>query len=65
MNGAVRVEKAAPLVGAEGIVEKTDVEDEEKAGKGGGEGLEVVMQEAGRGAKVAVRERRWSSKSRP
>ena len=52
VNGAVGVEMAAPLVSGKGIAEETNVEDTEKAGKGGGEGLEVVMQEVGRGAEV-------------
>ena len=47
VNGAVRVKMAAPLVGR-----KTNIEDTKEAGKGGREGLEVVMQEVGRGAKV-------------
>ena len=52
VNGTVRVKKAAPLVGGEGIANETNIEDTEEAGKVGGEGLEVVMQEAGGGAKV-------------
>ena len=52
VGGAVRVEKAASLVGAEDVAEKADVKDAEKAGKGGGEGSEVVLQEVGRGTKV-------------
>ena len=51
VNGAVGVEMAAPLVGGKGIAEETN-EDTEEAGKGGGEGKKVVMQEVGRGAKV-------------
>ena len=52
VNGAVGVKKATPLVGGEGIAEETNIEDTEEAGKVGGEGLEVVMQKAGGGAKV-------------
>ena len=52
VNGAVGVEMAAPLVGGKGIAEETNVEDTEKAGNGGGEGLEVVKQEVGGGAIV-------------
>ena len=48
VGGAVRVEIAASLVSAEGIAEKADVKDAEKAGKGGGEGSEVVQQEGER-----------------
>jgi hypothetical protein len=45
VNGAVRVEMAASLVGGKGIAKKTNAEDTEKARKGGGEGLKVIMQE--------------------
>ena len=53
VNGAVRVEIAASLVGGKGIAKETNAEDTEKAGEGGGEGLEVVVQEAWGGAEVA------------
>ena len=52
VNGAAGVEKATPLVSGKGITEETNIEDTEEAGKGGGEGKKVVMQEVGRGAKV-------------
>ena len=52
VNGAVGVKKATPLVGGEGIAKETNIEDTEEAGKVGREGLEVVVQEAGGGAKV-------------
>ena len=52
VNGAAGVEKATPLVSGKGIAEETNKEDTEEAGKGGGEGKKVVMQEVGRGAKV-------------
>ena len=52
VNGAVGVKKTTPLVGGKGIAEETNIEDTEEAGKGGGEGKKVVMQEVGRGAKV-------------
>ena len=53
VNGAVMVEIAASLVGGKGIAKETNAEDTEKAGEGGGEGLEVVVQEAWGGAEVA------------
>ena len=53
VNRAVRVEMAASLVGGKGIAKETNAEDTEKAGQGGGEGLEVVVQEAWGGAEVA------------
>jgi hypothetical protein len=53
VNGAVGVEVAAPLVGGKGIAKETNAEDTEKAGKGGGEGLEVVVQKAWGGAEMA------------
>ena len=52
MNGAVGVEVAAPLVGGKGIAKETNAEDTEKAGEGGGEGLEVVVQKAWGGSEV-------------
>ena len=53
MNGAVGVEMAAPLVGGKGIAKETNIEDTEEAGKGGGQGLEVVVQEVGGRAKMS------------
>jgi hypothetical protein len=53
VNGAVGVEMAASLVGGQGIAKETNAEDTEKAGQGGGEGLEVVVQEAWGGAEMA------------
>ena len=53
VNGAVRIEMASSLVRSKGIAKETNEEDTEKAGKGGGEGLEVVVQEAWGGAEVA------------
>jgi hypothetical protein len=52
MNGAVGVEVAAPLVGGKGVAEETNAEDTEKAGEGGGEGLEVVVQKAWGGSEM-------------
>ena len=43
VNGTVRVKKATPLVGGEGIANETNIEDTEEAGKVGGEGLEVKV----------------------
>ena len=53
VNGAVGIEMAASLVGGQGIAKETNAEDTEKAGKGGGEGLEVVVQKAWGGAEMA------------
>jgi hypothetical protein len=53
VNGAVGVEMAASLVGGQGIAKETNAEDTKKAGQGGGEGLEVVVQEAWGGAEMA------------
>jgi hypothetical protein len=53
VNGAVRVEMAASLVSGKGIAKETNAEDTEKAGQGGGERLEVILQEAWGGAEVA------------
>ena len=53
VNGAVRVEMAASLVGGKGIAKETNAEDTEKAGQGGGERLEVILQKAWGGAEVA------------
>ena len=53
VNGAVGVEMTASLVGGQGIAKETNAEDTEKAGQGGGEGLEVVVQEAWGGAEMA------------
>ena len=52
VNGAVGVKMAAPLVGGKGIAKETNAEDTEKAGEGGGEGLEVVVQKAWGGSEV-------------
>ena len=53
VNGAERVKMAASLVGGKGIAKETNAEDTKKAGQGGGEGLEVVVQEAWGGAEMA------------
>ena len=52
VNGGVRVKEATPLVGGEGNAKETNKEDTEEAGKVGGQRLEVVVQEAGGGAKM-------------
>lgn len=53
VNRAVRVEMAASLVSGKGIAKETNAEDTEKAGQGGGERLEVILQKAWGGAEVA------------